>query len=128
MTNGIDDLCCSMPRIRPFTIPQGHVMSADPETIQETTSIFVSVSSIDIPKSFKAPVPASVDRIANSFKSDGQLQPIGLRRSPDATDRYVLIFGNHRFHAALQNAWPLIEAKVFDMDETEAEAATIAEN
>ena len=68
--------------------------------------------------------------LSQSIEMEGLHHPITLRPNPDKPGRYLLVAGRHRLnavHKCLKR--DVIEAKVIvDMDETDAEMATIAEN
>lgn len=97
------------------------------------TSEFVLCKLIDIPdgkgkeRSFSKEFAT---KLANSIQVEGMYEPIILRPSREKPGRFELIAGRHRLHAT-RNILKLesIEAKVYvDMDDTDAEMASIAEN
>ncbi len=59
-----------------------------------------------------------LNAIADSFKVDGQWDPIIVRPRPDGN--YELISGEYRVRAALKLGWNEIEATVKDLDDIEA--------
>lgn len=63
-------------------------------------------------------------KLADSIKVDGLLVPPAVRKNPDAPGRYILINGKHKLYA-VKNVLKqdLIEARVLDMDDEEAEIA-----
>ncbi|SIO37802.1 ParB/RepB/Spo0J family partition protein [Singulisphaera sp. GP187] len=88
---------------------------------------------IDVPKAKPEDRTFSKEfaiKLADSIKIDGQLQPIVVRPNPNSPGRYILIAGRHRLYAkknALKEQF--INATIIaDMDETEADMASITEN
>jgi hypothetical protein len=67
--------------------------------------------------------PAIVTDLAESMKTQGQLQPIGVTKS-DAGG-FTLVFGRHRLEAAKSLDWPAIRTIL--LPATEADDATLAE-
>jgi hypothetical protein len=67
--------------------------------------------------------------LAQGLAVEGLLQPIGLRPHPEKDGRYLGVFGEHRYGAAMLLKWEAIEAKVFvDMDDDDADMARDSEN
>jgi ParB family transcriptional regulator, chromosome partitioning protein len=67
-----------------------------------------------------------VERLAESMKMQGLLQPITVR--PRSEGGYLLVFGGHRLKAAELLGWAAIEATITDTDGDKAELAGIDEN
>ena len=66
-----------------------------------------------------------INALAESLKADGQLQPIVVRR---IGERFQLIAGERRWRAARRAGLSTIEAKVRDVDDSEALRLSIVEN
>jgi hypothetical protein len=73
-----------------------------------------------------------VGELAESIARSGMIHPIVVRREAGldgvGPDRYAVLVGNHRVHAALRLGWTEIEAFVEDCDGLTAELMTIDEN
>jgi len=63
--------------------------------------------------------------LAATMAEHGQLQPILLRRDPAAAERWIIVAGERRWRAALQNNWRTVLAIESDGD---PEVVTILEN
>lgn len=50
--------------------------------------------------------------LRDSLEQQGQLQPIQVRVSPRDSDKFEVIDGNHRFHAALDLGWKSVDCAV----------------
>jgi ParB family chromosome partitioning protein len=94
----------------------------------ESASLFLAIDSIGISKDSRKSAKKKVQELADSMKVDGLLQSIGVRKDPENSERYLLVFGRHRLEAAQILGWSGIEAKLLDLDEHSAESATLAEN
>ena len=64
--------------------------------------------------------PDAIDRLAESLKSHGQLQPISVRWSEDM-GRYLIVTGERRWRAAVQAGRPTISAVILDGQHTDAQ-------
>ena len=62
--------------------------------------------------------PEYINELKDSFKEDGQWDPILVRHSKDGT--YELIAGHNRVQAAKELGWTEIEATVKDINDTDA--------
>ena len=69
-----------------------------------------------------------IEEIAESFKQDGQWEPIIVRPSREKVGYYELIAGEHRVEAAKRIGWKDIEATVKDVDDVEAGFLAIKTN
>ena len=69
-----------------------------------------------------------VDRIAESFKTDGQWDPIIVRPSRERPGYYELISGEYRVRAAMKLGWKEIEATIKDVDDQEAMVLALKTN
>lgn len=63
--------------------------------------------------------------LANTLRTEGQLQPILVRRDSNHRGRWIIVAGERRWRAALLLGWPNILAMPFSGD---AEVATLLEN
>lgn len=66
-----------------------------------------------------------IEELAASMKSEGLIQPIVVRTTPEGI---VLVAGERRMRAALTLGWMTIKAVVTTMSEAQAAAASIIEN
>jgi ParB family chromosome partitioning protein len=62
----------------------------------------------------------AIDRLAESLKTHGQLQPISVRWSEDM-GRYLIVTGERRWRAAVQAGRPTIAAVILDGQHTDAQ-------
>lgn len=69
----------------------------------------------------------SVEELAESLKNNGLLQPILITKR-EGTDKYVIIAGERRFHAAKSLGWMDIECKILNKSEKETYKLAIIEN
>lgn len=69
-----------------------------------------------------------IKEIAESFKKDGQWDPIIVRPSREKPGYYELISGEYRVEAAKRIGWKEIEATVRDVDDVEAWALALKTN
>jgi ParB family chromosome partitioning protein len=68
---------------------------------------------------------ADIIGLATTMAEQGQLQPILVRRDPDATERWIIVAGERRWRAARHNGWATLLAIEIGGD---AEVVTILEN
>lgn len=67
-----------------------------------------------------------VEKIAESFKTDGQWNPIIVR--PNGEDKYEVISGAHRLSAAREVGWSEIDAVVKDLGDEDARGLAVKTN
>lgn len=67
-----------------------------------------------------------INEIAESFKQDGQWNPIIVR--PDGNDEYEVISGAHRLSAARKLDWSEIDAVVKDLSDEDARGLAVKTN
>ena len=67
----------------------------------------------------------SIAALAESFKAQGQLQPILLRHHPGKRGHWLIVAGERRWRAARQLAWPMVLAIEYS---GEHEVAALVEN
>src|SRR5689334_6199352 len=70
------------------------------------------------------------DRLAQSIKDEGLLNPITVRPNPQLPGRYIIVAGRHRLHAVQKILkQESIRCTVFsEMDDGDADMARITEN
>jgi ParB-like chromosome segregation protein Spo0J len=90
--------------------------------------IDIPLDLIEIPEEARKLTQEGIDRLAETIELDGQLEPIGVRPKPMVKDSYILVFGQHRMEAHRKLGHATVTARVFEMDDEEALAASIAEN
>ena len=76
-------------------------------------------------KNFK---PHDLKELQESLQTSGLLQPITVRPSPKAADRYELIAGERRLRAATSLGWAKIPAVVKDLSDQEILTLALIEN
>src|SRR5687768_13069155 len=64
--------------------------------------------------------------LAQSMKASGLIQPITLR--PGIDDRFEIVAGERRYHAAALLGWPTIKAIIRNISDTEVLEIQIIEN
>jgi ParB family chromosome partitioning protein len=64
--------------------------------------------------------PAAINRLAESLKTHGQLQPISVRWSEDM-GQYLIVTGERRWRAALEAGRPTVSCVILDGDRTESQ-------
>jgi ParB-like chromosome segregation protein Spo0J len=69
----------------------------------------VKIKDILIGHRFRDVVDGTLDQITNSMRTEGQLQPIRVARVGNGL---LLVFGNHRVHAARALGWDEIDAEI----------------
>ncbi|MCG9875155.1 MAG: ParB/RepB/Spo0J family partition protein [Leptospiraceae bacterium] len=69
-----------------------------------------------------------VSELAESLKKEGLLQPIVVAKDEKDEDKYRIIAGERRYHAASSLGWMEIECKIFDRNEKEIYKLAIIEN
>ncbi|NCN09445.1 MAG: ParB/RepB/Spo0J family partition protein [Leptospira sp.] len=69
-----------------------------------------------------------VSELAESLKKEGLLQPIVVAKDEKDEDKYRIIAGERRYHAATSLGWMEIECKIFDRNEKEIYKLAIIEN
>jgi ParB family chromosome partitioning protein len=69
-----------------------------------------------------------VSELAESLKKEGLLQPIVVAKDERDEDKYRIIAGERRYHAASSLGWMEIECKIFDRNEKEIYKLAIIEN
>ncbi len=67
----------------------------------------------------------ALSALAETLRSEGQLQPILVRRDSELNDRWIIVAGERRWRAANSIGWNTILASEFSGD---AEIATLLEN
>ncbi|MFQ5646815.1 MAG: ParB/RepB/Spo0J family partition protein [bacterium] len=70
--------------------------------------------------------PASIDELAQSFKTNGILQPILVK--PVENDQYVVIAGERRYSAAKKAEWQEIPAVIHNIPEGKELEIALVEN
>ena len=70
----------------------------------------------------------SIEEMANSMKSNGQLVTIKVRPNPTDNNRYELVFGHRRFLAAKKLGWKTIRAEVVDATNEDVLMQSLVEN
>jgi hypothetical protein len=74
--------------------------------------------------------PEKVDELAEAMKLEGQISPIGVRRrgGPEGTG-FILIYGRHRYEAAVRLKWQAIRCEIWEgLEAVQAELMEIDEN
>jgi len=69
-----------------------------------------------------------VEEIKDSFKEDGQWNPIIIRPVDDGDEDYEVVSGSHRLEAARSLGWSEIEATVKDLDDENARGLAVKTN
>jgi ParB family chromosome partitioning protein len=72
--------------------------------------------------------PVELESLADSIRVQGILQPIMVRPSPSAPDRYQIVAGERRFRAAMQAGLNEIPTILRDMDDSDAAIVALVEN
>jgi ParB/RepB/Spo0J family partition protein len=72
--------------------------------------------------------PVSIDELADSIKSLGQLEAIGVRPHPSKIDYYQIIYGHRRLAAIKKLGWKEIRAEVKQVDDSGMLQMAIVEN
>ena len=67
----------------------------------------------------------ALERLADTLRTEGQLQPILVRRDPARKDRWIIVAGERRWRAAKLLGWPRMLAIPFSGN---AEVAMLIEN
>jgi ParB/RepB/Spo0J family partition protein len=70
----------------------------------------------------------SIEEMANSMNSNGQLVTIKVRPSPVDNSRYELVFGHRRFLAAKKLGWKTIRAEVVNATNEDVLMQSLVEN
>jgi len=88
----------------------------------------IKISKINIGKhTIRDSIDANhVKEIMNSFKIDGQWDPIIVR--PDVNGNYDLIAGHYRLQAAKELGWNEIEATIKDLEDLDADVLSLKTN
>ncbi|MGI0079532.1 MAG: ParB/RepB/Spo0J family partition protein [Nitrososphaerales archaeon] len=72
--------------------------------------------------------PTAIDRLAQSFRSNGQLSVVKVRPSAQHEGHYELVFGHRRVMAARKLGWKTIRAEVVNTSEEEMIDQSLVEN
>lgn len=80
--------------------------------MKSTTLSLDSIEQLD--NSRKKMKQGDLRDLMNSMKSDGLLQPIGVKPSDEYEDSYVVVFGNRRFVCAQKLGWTDIDVRIVD--------------
>jgi ParB/RepB/Spo0J family partition protein len=96
-------------------------------------SQMIECKLIEVPRpntQFRSFAKDFAEKLADSIRVDGLIQPIVIRPKPDAPGRYVLVCGRHRHHAVAKILKQTLIAAIVrdDLDEASAEQLALAEN
>ena len=94
-------------------------------TFAHSFEVDVSLVDPDPDQARKAFDEGSIAALAESFKAQGQLQPILLRHHPSKRGHWLIVAGERRWRAARQLAWPMVLAIEYS---GEHEVAALVEN
>ncbi len=99
----------------------------DPAIRDSRQSFAVAVAAIrPDPRQPRKSFPAAeLEALARTMADQGQLQPILLRRDPEAADHWIIVAGERRWRAARLNGWERLRAIEHDGD---AETAAMIES
>jgi len=85
----------------------------------------VAAIDIDPDQARKVFDQEAIESLAATMVAQGQLQPILVRRHPEAKGRWMIVAGERRWRAAKHLGWPRILASVYEGD---ADVASLLEN
>jgi ParB/RepB/Spo0J family partition protein len=71
---------------------------------------------------------AEIDELAQSIKTHGQLESIGVRRNPSDPDRYQIIYGHRRVAAIRRLGLKTVRAELKDIDDRMMLQMAVVEN
>lgn len=93
-----------------------HVWELDPEQVEDTRF----ADRLD---------PADVADLRRSIEANGQTVPVLVRRHPDATNRYLLVYGRRRLEAIRRSdKIGKVRALIANLDDSAALKAQLSEN
>jgi ParB family transcriptional regulator, chromosome partitioning protein len=102
----------------------GTLVTSD-SRFRHSFEVALDVIEPDPDQARKKYAPENIAALATTMATQGQLQPILLRRHPTARGKWVIVAGERRWRAAQLNEWPTILAIEHDKD---PEVASLVEN
>jgi ParB family chromosome partitioning protein len=106
-------------------LPSTFLSEATSSQFAHTLELEVAAIDSDMEQARKVFSGEDIEALAKTMASEGQLQPILVKRNPELRGRWTIVAGERRWRAAKHLGWPRILAAEYVGD---AELASLLEN